>query len=57
VGADLPLETEKNVAEYHVGTLDAVETELDLKSEIYKKLSRKRIWGSAASYAGAVLNQ
>jgi homoserine kinase len=35
VGADLPLETEKNVAGDHaLALLDAVETEFDLKSEI-----------------------
>jgi homoserine kinase len=52
VGADLPLETEKNVAGVSaLALLDAVETEFGLKSEIYKKLKQEAELGVVtASY-------
>ncbi|PWA04401.1 homoserine kinase [Flavobacterium psychrotolerans] len=56
VGADLPLETEKNVAGVAaLAMLDAVETEFGFEIEIYKNIKAgSGIGSSAASSAGAV---
>jgi homoserine kinase len=56
VGADLPLETEKNVAGVSaLAMLEAVETEFGFEIEIYKNIKAgSGIGSSAASSAGAV---
>lgn len=56
VGADLPLETEKNVAGVAaLAMLEAVETEFGFEIEIYKHIKAgSGIGSSAASSAGAV---
>lgn len=56
VGADLPLETEKNVAGIAaLAMLDAIETEFGFEIEIYKNIKAgSGIGSSAASSAGAV---
>jgi homoserine kinase len=56
VGADLPLETEKNVAGVSaLAMLDAIETEFGFEIEIYKHIKAgSGIGSSAASSAGAV---
>ena len=56
VGADLPLETEKNVAGVSaLAMLEAVETEFGFEIEIYKHIKAgSGIGSSAASSAGAV---
>ena len=56
VGADLPLETEKNVAGIAaLAMLDAIETEFGFEIEIYKHIKAgSGIGSSAASSAGAV---
>jgi homoserine kinase len=56
VGADLPLETERNVAGVAgLALLDAVETDFGFDIEIYKKIKAgSGIGSSAASAAGAV---
>ncbi|TDE52645.1 homoserine kinase [Flavobacterium sp. GT3P67] len=56
VGADLPLETEKNVAGVSaLAMLEAVETEYGFEIEIYKHIKAgSGIGSSAASSAGAV---
>ena len=56
VGADLPLETEKNVAGVSaLAILEAVETEFGFEIEIYKHIKAgSGIGSSAASSAGAV---
>ncbi|MEZ7499545.1 homoserine kinase [Flavobacterium sp. Arc3] len=56
VGADLPLETEKNVAGVAgLALLDAVETDFGFDIEIYKNIKAgSGIGSSAASAAGAV---
>ena len=56
VGADLPLETEKNVAGIAaLAMLDAIETEFGFEIEIYKHMKAgSGIGSSAASSAGAV---
>lgn len=56
VGADLPLETEKNVAGVAaLALLDAYETDLGFEIEIYKNIKAgSGIGSSAASSAGAV---
>ena len=56
VGADLPLETEKNVAGVSaLAMLEAIETEFGFEIEIYKHIKAgSGIGSSAASSAGAV---
>ena len=56
IGADLPLETEKNVAGVAaLAMLEEVETEFGFEIEIYKKIKAgSGIGSSAASSAGAV---
>lgn len=56
VGADLPLETEKNVAGVSaLAMLEAIETEFGFEIEIYKNIKAgSGIGSSAASSAGAV---
>ena len=56
VGADLPLETEKNVAGVAaLALLEAVETEFGFDIEIYKNIKAgSGIGSSSASAAGAV---
>ena len=56
VGADLPLETEKNVAGIAaLAMLEAIETEFGFEIEIYKNIKAgSGIGSSAASSAGAV---
>jgi homoserine kinase len=56
VGADLPLETERNVAGVAgLALLDAVETDFGFDIEIYKNIKAgSGIGSSAASAAGAV---
>ncbi|SFE95080.1 homoserine kinase [Flavobacterium xueshanense] len=56
VGADLPLETEKNVAGVSaLSMLEAIETEFGFEIEIYKHIKAgSGIGSSAASSAGAV---
>ena len=56
VGADLPLETEKNVAGVAaLALLEAFETEMGFEIEIYKNIKAgSGIGSSAASSAGAV---
>lgn len=56
VGADLPLETEKNVAGVSaLAMLEAIETEFGFEIEIYKRIKAgSGIGSSAASSAGAV---
>ncbi|MGL2993752.1 homoserine kinase [Flavobacterium sp. TSSA_36] len=56
MGADLPLETEKNVAGVAaLALLEAFETEMGFEIEIYKKIKAgSGIGSSAASSAGAV---
>jgi homoserine kinase len=54
VGADLPLETERNVAGVAGLALLDVETDFGFDIEIYKKYKAGGIGSSAASAAGAV---
>jgi homoserine kinase len=54
-GADLPLETERNVAGVAgLALLDAVETDFGFDIEIYKNIKAGSGIGSSASAAGAV---